>query len=305
VEPHSDQHLPGPSVWPVGFALGVVCLLVGIVVSWIVAAVGAAIALVFAFLWVRDLAKRRGLTDVEGGPAEQSTVAEIAAGPASPGGEPGERFPRSVFLEGATLGLSVVIGGLVTAPALGFMVLPAFLDQKLPDVDLGPLENFPENEFVVATFMADKSQGEVSRRTAFVRYNGLLESQPSFTIISNHCAHLGCPVQPSGPLFEDQKKEVGDVTLIPAQPAGGFACPCHGGAYDQEGNRTAGPPVRALDRYSYSIVNAHLVLGKPFSVGKVTGTGKDAVLTKYPWTNPGEHVDGIEGWLYPIQPPRG
>jgi menaquinol-cytochrome c reductase iron-sulfur subunit len=301
VEPHPDHpHLPGPSVWPVGFALGVVCLLVGIVVSWVVAAVGAAIAVVFAFLWVRDLAGRSGLTEAEGGEPETRAAAE----PAEPAWEPGERFPRSVFLEGATLGLGAVIGGIVTVPALGFMVLPAFVDQGHPAVDLGPLDNFPEGEYVVATFLSDKSEGEVSRRTAYVRNNGLLQAQPSFTIISNHCAHLGCPVQPAGPLFEDKKKQIGDVTLIPALPAGGFACPCHGGAYDQEGNRTAGPPVRALDRYSYSIRNARLFLGKPYSVGKVEGIGKDAIITRYDQAPPGEHLDGIESWLYPIQPPR-
>jgi Rieske Fe-S protein len=185
------------------------------------------------------------------------------------------------------------------------MVLPAFVDQGTPEVDLGPLDNFPEGEFVVSTFLADPAQGEVSRRTAYIRNNGLLQGKPSFTIISNHCVHLGCPVQPNGPLFDDQKKQVGDVTLIPTLPAGGFGCPCHGGQYDQEGNRTAGPPVRSLDRYSYAIRHARLFLGKPYSVGSVEGTGKDAVIVKYPWSNPGQHVDGIEGWLYPIQPPRG
>ena len=33
--------LPPPSLWPVGFAVGIVCLLVGLIVSWYVAAVGA------------------------------------------------------------------------------------------------------------------------------------------------------------------------------------------------------------------------------------------------------------------------
>src|ERR1051325_778085 len=50
--------------------------------------------------------------------------------------EPGERFPRSVFLEGATLGLGAVIGGIVTVPAIGFAVLPAFLKQHSHEVDL-------------------------------------------------------------------------------------------------------------------------------------------------------------------------
>ena len=37
--------------------------------------------------------------------------------------------------------------------------------------------------------------GEVAGRTAYVRYNGELEGEPSFTILSNRCVHLGCPVQ--------------------------------------------------------------------------------------------------------------
>src|SRR6266540_2445094 len=50
VEPNREHpQLPGPSLWPVGFAIGIACLLVGLIVSWIVAAVGAGLALVFAF----------------------------------------------------------------------------------------------------------------------------------------------------------------------------------------------------------------------------------------------------------------
>ena len=53
---HDDHpHVPGPSLWPVGFAVGVVVLLVGLIVSWLIVGVGAIVALVFAFLWVRDL----------------------------------------------------------------------------------------------------------------------------------------------------------------------------------------------------------------------------------------------------------
>ena len=107
--------------------------------------------------------------------------------------------------------------------------------------------------------MSDRAQGEVSRRTAYVRYNGQVSGQPSFTIISNHCAHLGCPVQPNGPLDEREEGDYNDVTLIPTISIAGFGCPCHGGQYDTEGNRTAGPPVRALDRYSFSIRNGNLL----------------------------------------------
>jgi hypothetical protein len=61
--------------------------------------------------------------------------------------------------------------------------------------------------------------------------------------------------------------------------------------------------VRALDRYEYSIINGNLVLDKPFSVGKTVGKGKNATIYAYELTGPGQHVDGVEAWLYPIQPP--
>jgi Rieske Fe-S protein len=135
-----------------------------------------------------------------------------------------------------------------------------------------------------------------------------VDGKPSFTIISNRCAHLGCPVQPSGPIFQARKKVVKtagrqEVTLIPMQPAG-FGCPCHGGQYSTEGNRTAGPPVRALDRYEFSIINGHLVLLSGYSVAKVDGEGAAAQIHMHKLSDPGQHVDGPESLLYPIQPPR-
>ena len=56
------------------------------------------------------------------------------------------RYPRNKFLEVSTLGLGAAIGGIVTLPMLGFAVLPAFIDQEPDDIDLGPLENFPEGQ---------------------------------------------------------------------------------------------------------------------------------------------------------------
>ena len=307
---HDDHpHVPGPSLWPVGFAVGVTVLLVGLIISWWVTAIGALLAIVFAFLWVRDLTKGTALAEAPDVEAE-APAADEGAAHAPVTSE--ERYPRSKFLEASTLGLGAVIGGIVTLPALGFMVGPAFLKQGVKDQDLGPISNFPEGKYVVSTFMSNPEQGEVSRRTAFVRYNGPVNvavdgkqvTQPSFTIISNHCAHLGCPVQPNGPLDNAGTKRFGDVTLIPTVSIAGFGCPCHGGQYDTEGNRIAGPPVRALDRYAFSVRHGRLFIGAPFSVSHVDGAGGTAQITKYPYAFPGEHVDGPESWLYPIQPPH-
>ena len=110
-------------------------------------------------------------------------------------------------------------------------------------------------------------------------------------------------MHPAGLLEEDKTTTYKDVTLIPAIGVSGFGCPCHGGAYDTEGNRTAGPPVRSLDRYAFSIVDGNLVLGRLFSVGTVEGTEADAKIMRYRQAYPGVHVDGIERWLYPIPVP--
>jgi quinol---cytochrome c reductase iron-sulfur subunit, bacillus type len=311
---HGDRpHLPGPSLYPIGFAVGVACILVGLIVNpTLVAPIGGAITVVFGFLWARDAAKeyRGEPAAIEPERREPLPAADAPAISADvPESEPGERFPRSKFLEASTLGLGAVIGGLVTVPALGFMIIPAFEDQGYPKVDLGPVENFPEGQWLVTSFFMRPDQGEVSRRTAYVRNNGSLNGTPSFTIISNRCVHLGCPVQPNGPMQEDEKKEVRgsreqQITLIPTIPAGGFGCPCHGGQYDPEGNRTSGPPVRALDRYEFGVVDGRLILGDPFSVSEVTGEGKNAEIHKYELAGPGQHVDGWEQIMYPIQPPH-
>jgi Rieske Fe-S protein len=303
-------------------AVGIALVLIGIVVSpTIVVPLGVVILVVALVGWTRESgAPHAQVPDLEPetrAPKPPGIPADEGADDAAPTSdeELETKFPRSVFLESATLGLGGVIGGLVTVPALGFAVLPAFTKQHHIRADIGPLSDFPENAWMIATFMTDPTVGEVSRQTAYVRNNGAAPNgQPSFTILSNHCAHLGCPVQPAG-LVDDKKtqtvktgsgKDAQEVTLIPTSPSG-FACPCHGGVYDTEGRRKAGPPVRSLDRFSFAIESRggeqHLILEKPFSVGKVEGDGSAAKIWKYAQHNPGQPVDGIERFLYPIQAP--
>jgi Rieske Fe-S protein len=299
-EPENENHTPQPSLWPIGFAIGVACLLVGLVISWIVAAIGAGIAIVFGLLWAREVTRevRGEVPEIE---PETRVVADRAA-TVSDEDEELPAFTRSRFLEASTLGLAGVMGGVLTLPVLGFMVLPPFTNVEKNEIDLGPIDNFPQGEYVVATFLEHPELGEVSRRTTFVRYNGPdSKGQPSFTILYSRCVHLGCPVQPNGPIDEKAMKRFKNVELRPVL-AQSFGCPCHGGLYNSEGNRFAGPPVRSLDRFEYSIKNNHLILGKVYAVGNVLGTGADAKISKYPWSTPGTHVKGIEAWLYPLVP---
>jgi Rieske Fe-S protein len=288
--------------------------------SWSAVAVGAVLLLAFGFLWAKDVAT--GMQEpppavADDGPGGPESATDAPARPAQEGeaalaemdDEEIERYPRNVFLELSTLGLGAAIGGLVTLPVIVMAVGDPFVQDPTVDVNIGPIEDFPEGDFMIATFLTEPSTGEVSRRTAYVRYNGLAENgEPSFTVLSNRCVHLGCPVQVNGLVLNEQKQltREGDappVELTPTTAASGFGCPCHGGQYDTEGNRTAGPPVRALDRYQFAIDNGNLVLLKAYSVAEVEGTGADAQIVAYKLVNPSVHVDGPEAVFYPFEAP--
>jgi Rieske Fe-S protein len=293
----------GPTFWPIAFAIGIALILIGVVLNWVVFGIGVGIAVIAAMGWIRESTRR--LRSSEALPA--AVVEADQPGPeAEPVAEP-ERYPRNVFLERTTLGLGAIIGAAVTVPVVGFAVAPTFIGQQDKDIDLGPMSNFPEGEWRVTQFTSDPDQGPVSNRTAFIRNNGMTaDGQPSFTIVSNRCVHLGCPTQPGGQTDVEGAQDVElegkpPVRLIPTNPSN-FSCPCHGGSYDLEGNRVAGPPVRSLDRYLYSIVDGNIVLGERVSVGKVEGTGADARIESYTRFDPGAHVDGWEAWLYPASP---
>lgn len=315
-QPSDEPHLPAPTLWPIGFAIGVVVALVGLIINpFLITPIGVVIAIVFGILWAREAAAELRGEDVHVEP-ERRTAEETGETAVATESEPGA-VSRSVFLEGATLGLGAAIGVAITVPVAGFALLPSFLAQDETRVDLGPISNFEIGTWYITTFVSDPAQGAVSRRTAFIRQNpptadpnNPKQQVPSFSIISNHCAHLGCPVQANGPTDKYIGKKIvhetvagNPITMDPAIVAG-YGCPCHGGQYDPEGNRVAGPPVRALDRYAFSIVKGHLILLAPYSVSKVEGTGNTAKIYAYKYAGPGEHISGPEQILYPIQPPH-
>jgi len=99
---------------------------------------------------------------------------------------------------------------------------------------------------------SDPAGGEVSRRAAYVRNNGLL---------GNRRASRSCPAaaptsaarpSPTGRSSRggnsSERTSTGE-SARPDLPARRLRLPLHGSEFDTEGNRTAGPAPRALDRY--------------------------------------------------------
>ena len=179
-----------------------------------------------------------------------------------------------------------MLGGLValgaTLPAAGLAIVPSFVRRRTRAIDLGPISAFPEGEFTAVTFLTDPAAGEISRRAAYVRNNGLLGTEPSFTIMSSRCTHVGCPTQPNGPLFragsavanaagrEDRADPPVRLRLpVPRQPVR------HGRQPDGRPRTARARSVRVLDPQRA----AHL--GKLFSVSRVDGAGSDARIHGY------------------------
>jgi Rieske Fe-S protein len=86
----------------------------------------------------------------------------------------------------------------------------------------------------------------------------------SINVLSNSCAHLGCPVR----------------WLVNTEGHGEFLCPCHGGIYDINGGWVGGPPPRGMYRYAQVKVeeDGKLYVKHEFDVGGEKGPQRPYVI---------------------------
>ncbi len=151
---------------------------------------------------------------------------------------------RGQFLSLSTVGLGAMIGGVIGVPATAYLLAPVTEKVTFRPVLLGKLTDFPSEASqpgkfkpTAATYVEDPKNPFTSAGLAWVHNTGKQgtvwnASDAMFIVFSNRCMHLGCPVAAVG---------------------GGFQCPCHGGTYNSEGQRTGGPPIRPLDRFQWEI----------------------------------------------------
>ncbi|QDT90357.1 QcrA and Rieske domain-containing protein [Gimesia algae] len=135
---------------------------------------------------------------------------------------------RRTFLTRLSIGLSALIGLIITLPGIGFVLAPVFRKPKQLWRTVGKLEDFKVGGFVLVQY-EDPSPvvwaGVTAKAGAWIRR----ASESEFIAFSINCRHLGCPV-----------RWVEDPRL--------FMCPCHGGVYYEDGTVAAGPPPEPLDR---------------------------------------------------------
>jgi nitrite reductase/ring-hydroxylating ferredoxin subunit len=154
---------------------------------------------------------------------------------------------NKISRRGLFMKLGILFNGLVAtalaAPIMGFLlssVTRGRASAYLSWIPLGSLSEFPEGQTRLATFRNPNvmpTDGKTVDTACWVRHI----AGDQFQVFAVNCAHLGCPVR----WF---------------QQSGLFMCPCHGGAYYQDGSRASGPPERGLFEYPTRVQDGILTI---------------------------------------------
>ncbi len=149
---------------------------------------------------------------------------------------------RRAFLFKLSVLLNVAVGAVLAVPLVGYMLGPTMKKGSNSGswIAIGLMDDFPVGETRIANFrspVASFDDGDTAKVACWVRRI----SERQFQVFAINCAHLGCPVR----WFAQSKL---------------FLCPCHGGAYYQDGSRASGPPERGLFEYRYKLAGDSLVI---------------------------------------------
>ncbi len=155
---------------------------------------------------------------------------------------PAADVSRRKFLFKLSVAANGLVGAIFAVPIVGYLLGPAMKKGKAAEfwVGLGPVEQFPEGETRLVNFRNPSTtpwDGQTGDLPCWVRR--IAGNQ--FQVFAINCAHLGCPVR----WFAQSKL---------------FMCPCHGGAYYEDGSRASGPPERGLFEYEYKIEAQNLII---------------------------------------------
>jgi menaquinol-cytochrome c reductase iron-sulfur subunit len=145
---------------------------------------------------------------------------------------------RRGFLFTLGLALSGLAATLAGIPIIGYVFGAVRGRAGQAWIKLGSIETFPEGQTRLATYenpFRVAWDGPTAKIACWVRRVG----GDQFQVFAVNCAHLGCPVR----WFPQSRL---------------FMCPCHGGAYYEDGSRASGPPPRGLFEYQYEIRQGQL-----------------------------------------------
>jgi menaquinol-cytochrome c reductase iron-sulfur subunit len=149
-------------------------------------------------------------------------------------------FNRRSVLGLAIQGMGALMGGALGIPALRYL-FSANTTQNNQLIEIADLSKIPAGEPAEVVFRRKRVDGwktVVEKTSAWVIKRG----EADVIALAPGCTHLGCAFR-----WEKEKKE--------------FLCPCHTSTFTADGQVTAGPAPRPLDRYVTEIRNGKLLVG--------------------------------------------
>ena len=149
---------------------------------------------------------------------------------------------RRAFLFKLSVLLNAAVGTVLAVPIVGYLLAPAIKKGAATGswVTIGSIDDFPVGQTRLVDYESPVSRlgdGQTAKVACWVRR----VSAQQFQVFAINCAHLGCPVR----WFAQSKL---------------FMCPCHGGAYYEDGSRASGPPERGLFEYRYKLIGSSLAI---------------------------------------------
>jgi menaquinol-cytochrome c reductase iron-sulfur subunit len=151
-------------------------------------------------------------------------------------------FSRRNLLLKIGTGLNAVGAAMMGVPLFGYVLSSFTRSSPQKWISLGPLDRFPAGETRVAVYRNPETKpwdGDTAEVPCWVRR---VDSE-AFQVFAVNCTHLGCPVR----WFQESRL---------------FMCPCHGGAFYEDGSHASGPPPRGLFEYQHKVEGGELkVLG--------------------------------------------
>jgi menaquinol-cytochrome c reductase iron-sulfur subunit len=166
---------------------------------------------------------------------------------------------RRAMLMKLGLLFNAAVAVVLAVPILRYILSPIFGGPKTSYTSwltLGPVDQYPAGQTRLASFRnpdVTPWDGKTADSACWVRRI----DASKFQVFAINCAHLGCPVR-----------------WFPQ--SGLFMCPCHGGAYYEDGSRASGPPERGLFEYSYKIEDGKLFI----KAGELPTPGSPTALVK-------------------------
>ncbi|MFQ5507018.1 MAG: ubiquinol-cytochrome c reductase iron-sulfur subunit [Planctomycetota bacterium] len=142
-----------------------------------------------------------------------------------PGTPPATRRRSALaIITGMLIGMGTGLATLI----LGFVSNALGRKRDAPWIRVGSAEDLSPETFQKIVLSVEKTHAWIEKAVPVTIYAKDLYPEDPIAFLSV-CSHLGCSVK-----WVEESKH--------------FACPCHGGVYDEHGEVVAGPPPRALTR---------------------------------------------------------